>query len=201
MNKKLERISLRKNLKHPLVVIREHLIRYTLALQDVYDKDVLDVACGTGYGMYLMSYWAKSISGYDIDEGAVGSAKRDFRMKAPAFIEVRDLEKDIGLSSNIARSFGVITCFETLEHLENPEILIMNIKKHLKPKGVFYFSTPNKPLLVDNSDWHKSVFNLDIWNKLLTKYFPNKKTEIWGQDQYGLTDNMNKPYLVGKVKL
>ena len=184
-----------------MVVIREHLIRYTLVLQDIFNKDVLDIACGTGYGMYLMSYWAKSISGYDIDEGAIGEAKRDFRMKAPAYFDVRDLDEDIRLTSNIAQNFDVITCFETLEYLENPERLIINIKKHLKPKGIFYFSTPNKPFLVDDSEWHKSVFNLDIWNKLLTKYFPNKETVIWGQDQYGLTNDMNKPFLVGRVKL
>jgi protein-L-isoaspartate O-methyltransferase len=50
------------------VVIREHLIRYVMALDSVAGKDVLDVACGSGYGMFLMSYLAKSVSGYDYDK-------------------------------------------------------------------------------------------------------------------------------------
>lgn len=201
MKKQLERISLSKDLRHPMVIIREHLVRYTLALQSVYDKDVLDIACGTGYGMYLMSYWAKSITGYDIDRKTIKAVKRDFEMKAPAFIEVRDLDTEIKLSNNLVQNFDVITCFETLEHLENPEQLILNIKKHLRPNGVFYFSTPNKPNLVDKNKFHKSVFNLDIWEELLAEHFPGKKRIIWGQDQYGLTNDMSKPYLVGRVKL
>jgi len=200
MSEGLERVSLDKNLRHPMVVIREHLIRYTFALQNVFDKDVLDVACGTGYGTYLMSYWAKSVTGYDNDKQTIKGIKRNFQMRAPAFLEARDLDIETNLGNNLTKDFDVVTCFETLEHLENPEQLILSIKKHLRPNGVFYFSTPNKPDLVDNSKWHKSVFNWDIWDKLLTKYFPNKQGEIWGQDQYGLTKDKNKPYIVGKVQ-
>ena len=201
MSETLERISLDKNLEHPMVVIREHLIRYTFALQNIFDKDVLDIACGTGYGMYLMSYWAKSVSGYDRDDRIINTIKRDFQMKCPVFIEVRDLEKEVVLSNTLVQDFDVITCFETLEHLEDPERLISEIKKHLRPNGIFYFSTPNKLDLVDNNKFHKNVFNLNVWDDIISRHFPDKKIEIWGQDQYGLSKDTKKPYLVGRVKL
>jgi 2-polyprenyl-3-methyl-5-hydroxy-6-metoxy-1,4-benzoquinol methylase len=202
MSDPLERISLDKNLGHPLVVIREHLIRYTLALQNVKDKDVLDVACGTGYGVYLISYWAKSVSGYDKDEKAIKEVKKDFQMKCPAFLEVRNLETITSLGNVLAQKFDVITCFETLEHLRNPEKLLNLIKNHLKPKGTFYFSTPNKQDLKDNSKWHKSIFNKETLIKLMEQYFQKVKSgELWGQDQWGLSKDLKKPYLVGKIQL
>ncbi len=197
----LERVSLDKSLKHPMVVIREHLLRYTFALQNVFDKDVLDIACGTGYGMYLMSYWAKSVTGYDVDRKAIKAAKRDFQMKSPAIIEFKDFNTETEFGNNLTQSFDVVTCFETLEHLDNPEKLLESIEKHLRPKGTLFISVPNKPDLVDNSKWHKHAFNTSTMKAMLSKQFPRKKIDIWGQDQCGMFKDTNKPYLVIKVQL
>lgn len=40
------------------------------------------------------------------------------------------------------RYFDAVTCFEVLEHLEKPEIVFKEIRRVLKPKGIFYFTTP-----------------------------------------------------------
>ncbi len=199
MNEGLERISLDKKLNHPLVVIREHLIRYTLALQNVKDKNVLDIACGTGYGMYLMSYWAKSVSGYDKEVLAIREAKQ-FQMKCKSYIETRNLETVVSLGNIVTQKFDVITCFETLEHLKNPEKLISLIEEHLSPKGVFYFSVPNKKDLKDDSKWHQSVFNKDKIIELMRNFQTAKHGELWGQDQWGLAKDLKKPWIVGRLK-
>lgn len=39
--------------------------------------------------------------------------------------------------------FDVITSFETIEHLENPHHFIREIRRVLKPEGIFIMSTPN----------------------------------------------------------
>lgn len=196
----IERISLDRTFKHPLVVIREHLIRYILAIQSVLNKDVLDIACGTGYGMYLMSFWAKSITGYDYDKLTIKMAKRDYQMKCPAYFKVLDLEKVKEFKNPLTNKFDVITCFETLEHLNNPIEVIETIKKHLKKKAVVYFSTPNKKNLIDKSKFHKMVFNWETWEALMKDQFPKADCKIWGQDQYGFTDNKNKPYIVTRIR-
>jgi 2-polyprenyl-3-methyl-5-hydroxy-6-metoxy-1,4-benzoquinol methylase len=123
MNTCLERVSFKKDPTIPVVVIKEHLIRYIHVLDLVYDKDVLDVACGTGYGMYLMSYFAKSVSGYDISKEAIEEAKL-FPYKCPICLEIRDLQQPTSFSNDKAKEFDIITCFETIEHLEKPDNLI-----------------------------------------------------------------------------
>lgn len=43
----------------------------------------------------------------------------------------------------IDNSFDIITCFDVLEHLENPIIAIKEINRCLKEQGLFVMSTPN----------------------------------------------------------
>ncbi len=52
----------------------EHYHRYTMALDWVADKKVLDAACGEGYGSHLMAQTASSVDGVDIDPTAVEHA-------------------------------------------------------------------------------------------------------------------------------
>ena len=39
--------------------LQKHIARYNFVLSEVKDKSVLDLACGTGYGSFLMSLVAK----------------------------------------------------------------------------------------------------------------------------------------------
>src|SRR3972149_8752118 len=126
----LERVSLRKDPTIPVVVIREHLIRYIYAMQSIADKDVLDVACGSGYGMFLMSFLTKSVSGYDYSEEAIAEAKK-FEYRSPVGLEIRNLNTATTLANDKAQMFDVITCFETIEHLDDPHKFIELLKSHL----------------------------------------------------------------------
>ncbi len=45
----------------------EHLHRYAFAAELVKDKKVLDLACGEGYGPYMLSREAESVIGVDKD--------------------------------------------------------------------------------------------------------------------------------------
>jgi len=46
----------------------EHLHRYYFASKFVEGKRVLDLACGEGYGSYILSKSAEHVVGVDIDE-------------------------------------------------------------------------------------------------------------------------------------
>ena len=197
----LERISMNDHGKDFMVVIREHLIRYTFALQELFGKDVLDVACGTGYGMYLMSYYAKSVSGYDYNREALEEARK-FSFKCDCCLEERNLEEDKSLTNSKHEKFDVVTCFETIEHLSNPGVLLSRIKEIVKPEGFIYLSTPNTGKeLKDDNEWHKYHFNFFTLNDLIKINFDDPHVEIFGQDQYGLTYDFNKPYIVIKISL
>src|SRR5215472_8753793 len=57
----------------------EHLVRYHALRELVAGKRVLDVACGEGYGSYLLATWgAARVVGVDIAPDAIEVARRIF---------------------------------------------------------------------------------------------------------------------------
>src|SRR6266536_3845694 len=56
----------------------EHLHRYELAREISKDKIVLDIACGEGYGSYLISEAARYVYGVDVDSSSVEHAKNKY---------------------------------------------------------------------------------------------------------------------------
>ena len=57
------------------VIEAEHLHRYLLAREIASGRDVLDVACGEGYGSNLIAEVAQSVIGVDIADSAVAHAR------------------------------------------------------------------------------------------------------------------------------
>lgn len=125
------------------VVERAHLERYSYACKFVRDKDVCDVACGTGYGSKMMlDSGAHTVHGIDISEEAIKYAAEYYNGKNLTY-EVGDAEKLDGLQDN---TFDVVISFETIEHLKNSDRYIAQIFRVLKPGGSLIISTPDRRL-------------------------------------------------------
>lgn len=115
----------------------EHAARYVYALPFVENKAVLDIACGTGYGIGLLRSKAKFVIGVDIDPVAAREAKLECGENAAVL-----LGNGIGLPFEDA-SFDVVTSFETLEHLYERNKFLAELRRVLRPDGVMILSTPN----------------------------------------------------------
>jgi GT2 family glycosyltransferase len=127
----------------------EHMARYNFALKHI-SGSVLDAACGSGYGTKMLG-----AEGVDVSEEAVNFAKERYGIKA----EVCDLEKDF--PPNL---WDTVVSFETIEHLEDPNLFLERASKHSKR---FIFSIPlNNP-----SRFHKQVYSLKQAKELIYKYF------------------------------
>ena len=190
----LERIVINNNSKNPAVIIQEHLMRYIFAMKYVQNKDVLDVAMGSGYGMAMMAKIANSTTGFDYSKDAIAQAIKEINNFTKYSINIKNLEINSDLTG-INKKYDVCTCFETLEHLSNPEFLLLNIKLHMKKNGVVFISTPNKPNSKDSNEWHKQAFNSKSLQKLVKSILQPKELEIYSQNQWGLSETLNREYL------
>lgn len=115
----------------------EHAARYVFALPHVENKTVLDIACGTGYGIAILKANAKHITGVDVDADAASKAKAECDNKASVLL-------GDGLGLPFADdSFDVITSFETLEHLHERGQFLAELHRVLRPGGKLILSTPN----------------------------------------------------------
>jgi len=153
----------------------EHLHRYAYATQFVRNKRVLDLACGEGYGSCLLARTAESVVGIDIDKRAIKHARNKYIKQ--------NLEFKVGSITEIpiagTHLFDVAVCFEALEHVEDHQKLLSEVKRLLSPDGVFIVSTPNKKVYTDepqfNNPFHVHELYFDEFRDLFEKYFKNVK--------------------------
>ena len=115
-----------------------HAARYKFALEHICDRCVLDIACGTGYGMVMMLQNAATVIGVDLDPEAASKA-RIATLDRRAGVTIAD-----GCSLPFADStFDVVTSFETIEHLQDRGGFLAELRRVLKLDGVCLLSTPN----------------------------------------------------------
>jgi len=115
----------------------EHVARYVFALPYVENKNVLDIACGTGYGLGFLKSKAKRVTGVDVDVEAAREARRECSENATVLLG-DGLELPFFDSS-----FDVVTSFETLEHVHERGRFLEELCRVIRPDGRLILSTPN----------------------------------------------------------
>lgn len=149
----------------------EHLHRYALAREYVEGKNVLDIACGEGYGTNLLSQKAKMICGVDISNETITHAKEKYQKY--------NIEFKLGSAAKIPydnNTFDVVTSFETIEHLVEQEEMFSEIKRVLKKDGILIMSSPEKNIYSQrdpNNKFHLKELTLDELLKLTNNNFKN----------------------------
>ncbi len=152
-------------LQHGEVVHAEHLSRYLLAAQLAAGRRVLDAACGEGYGTALLAgAGARSATGVDVDDAVVAHASS--RYPDADFIrgDVRELPFDDA-------SFDLVACYETIEHVDEPERLLSELDRVLTADGLLLVSTPNKHQYLVENEYHRREFFHEEFVELLQACF------------------------------
>lgn len=140
-----------------------HLARYILAREHVRRGDVvLDAACGLGYGSAALATGtgATRVLGVDNSPGAIAYARDVYgSLHANLDFSAQDATRLALLGDG---SVDVVVSFETLEHLPNPERLLREFARVLRPGGLFIGSVPN---LWINEHGHNPVpYHLHIYD-------------------------------------
>lgn len=148
----------------------EHLHRYAFARDFTAQKDVLDIACGEGYGSYFLAGTAKTVIGMDLSETVIQHARSKYAAPALEFLQ-GDCTR-IPLQDS---SVDVVVSFETIEHHDQHEAMLAEIKRVLRPDGVVVISTPEKHLLnelaQDRNEYHVKELSLGEFTELLESHF------------------------------
>jgi GT2 family glycosyltransferase/glycosyltransferase involved in cell wall biosynthesis/SAM-dependent methyltransferase len=131
----------------------EHYHRYCLARDLCDGRDVLDVASGEGYGSALLADVARSVVGVEIDADAVEHAQTNYARDNLRFLQGNAL--DIPLPD---ASVDAAVSFETLEHVAEHGRFLSEVRRVLRPGGLFIVSTPDRTVYsahgVDPNPYH-----------------------------------------------
>ncbi len=125
---------------HDYVELLFHWHRYQMAAELVKGLRVLDLGIGTAYGSNYLAGFAEHVVGIDIDSEAVEAAQLRYRRPNLSFVA-----GDLNELHFAEESFDAIVLFEVIEHMpkSQQESMIQEIRRILKPHGLFLLSTPD----------------------------------------------------------
>jgi len=162
----------------------QHIARYDFACTYAKSKEILDIACGEGFGSYMLAgAGSRKTIGVDIFEETIENAKKKYLLN--------NLEFLVGDAQAVLfpfpwNRFDLIVSFETIEHIKFPGKHLSAITEMLKSDGIYICSTPvraggslsEKPA----NPFHFREWNLIEFRNLLSEYF--KEIKIFGQSFY-----------------
>jgi len=163
----------------------EHVFRYTVLFEYLKDSDkILDLACGNGYGTYLLCHKTKeTVIGGDIDAKAIELCKVQFKNE--------NLNYELLNGTKLPfenDSFNIVVSFETIEHTKEYKSMVAEFKRILMPGGLLFISTPNS-LVTSPDGVIKNPFHTQEWTpqelkEMLDQFFADVK--LYGQsfDRY-----------------
>ncbi|HEX5712640.1 MAG TPA: class I SAM-dependent methyltransferase, partial [Solirubrobacterales bacterium] len=151
---------------HGHLIEAEHLARYAWASQFAAGRKVLDGACGMAYGSAILAgAGASEVVGVDLDAEVV--AKVSAAAKPNTRFEVADMRK-LPFGDD---EFDLVVSFETIEHVEDPETVLDELARVLKPGGLLVVSTPNRDVYTPGNPFHLRELSSNEFTDELSKRF------------------------------
>lgn len=176
----------------------EHLHRYSVVMEIVKSRRVLDIASGEGYGSSLLSKSALSVIGVDIDAESIENAKVKYNST--------NLEFRYGSTSNIPipdNSVDVVVSFETIEHHDEHEKMMFEIKRVLTPEGILIMSSPDKEFYSDktgqNNIYHIKELYFKEFKTLINNHF--KQTFYYFQKSYNFNSIISDEISYNEIEI
>ena len=105
-------------------------------------KQVLDIGCGGGILSEAMAAKGATVTGIDMAELSLDVARMHL-MESGLSVDYQHITAEQFCAEHI-QQFDVITCMELLEHVPQPESIVMAAAQALKPDGHLFLSTLNR---------------------------------------------------------
>src|SRR5438128_953104 len=113
------------------------LARYTLAAERAVNKDVLEVACGSGMGLGYLATRARRVVGGDYTFPLLRAAQRHYSGRIPL------VRHDAAVLPFAAASFDVVILYEAVYYLSRPEEFVKEAQRVLRPYGTVIICSVN----------------------------------------------------------
>jgi ubiquinone/menaquinone biosynthesis C-methylase UbiE len=155
-------------------LMKDHFARYRMAAEYCRDKTVLDIATGTGYGANMLrNAGARLVVAVDCNQDALAYARGRYGTEGLRWVALDGHRLPLG------ERFDAITCFETVEHMTDPDLFLSELYRVLRPGGVLLISTPLNTGREHISPCHEKEYSLAEFRCLLEKHFPS--VQLLGQ--------------------
>jgi 2-polyprenyl-3-methyl-5-hydroxy-6-metoxy-1,4-benzoquinol methylase len=148
---------------------RRHLAVYEWIAEHCAGLEVVDMACGEGYGTGVLARRARTVTGVDANPEAFEHASAKYQRPGVEF--VRDLVE------SYRQPCDAVLFLQTIEHVEDPEAVLRHFRDMLPPGGTAYVSTPNLLTLApegaakSDNPWHIKEYRAEEFRALCESVF------------------------------
>jgi len=153
----------------------DSLVKYIFASFFTRNKRILDIACGSGFGSFMLAQEASQVTGVDISAESINYAQGCF--VAP------NLKYRVGDAVSVQlplKYFDCIVSFQTIEHLDSPGDFLDNLSQVLKDDGLIVLATPNKKIVSPFTTEPIGKFHkFEFYKRDLDKMFTHKFNAKW----------------------
>jgi len=167
--------------------IHQRLLKAYYAARPYIQGDLLEVGCGEGRGVELLSPLSRNYVALDkitdvIERLSESYKNVTFRQAiVPPFTGIAD------------NSFDVLVSFQVIEHIQQDEFFLKEINRVLKPGGKALITTPNIKMTLTRNPWHIREYTADQLRKLTNSIFSSVETKgITGNNKVMEYYEMNK---------
>jgi SAM-dependent methyltransferase len=155
---------------------RRHLAVYEWVAERCAGLEVVDMACGEGYGVDVLARRALRVTGVDANPEAYEHARLKYTRPGVRF--VRELVE------SYSEPCDAVVFLQTIEHVENPAAVLARFRAMLRPGGCAYVSTPNLLTLAppgaskSDNPWHLREYRSEEFRRLCEGAFG--QVELYG---------------------
>lgn len=146
----------------------QNCIRYTERIRHLAGRS-LDVGCGVGFVCQYLTQppFRLGVHGVDVSDEAI--ARTRTRMPDHLASDPSRLQRIEGCQLPFPdQHFSLVTCFDVLEHLDEPDILVMlgEIERVARPGAILFLSVSCREAGstdIHGDNLHRSVQGVDWW--------------------------------------
>lgn len=162
------------------------------------DGRVLDIGCADGVftNVILERSGAREVVGIDVLEKSVEWAKNHWKDEKRLRFQVGDAHK-LKFKGN---TFGAVFALEVMEHVEDPDSVLKEIKRVLKPGGYAIVLVPTDNLLFRAIWWVVTNFMwARIWEDCHVQSFNSKNSLAKKVESLGFKVEEDRKFLLGML--
>lgn len=178
----------------------EHLARYAALAPFVRGKRVLDIACGEGYGSWFLKEWgASEVVGIDISSDAIENARKLFGRDGVTFYSGDACRAVEHLENG---SFDLVVSFETIEHVEEPRMLLEGLRLLCAPGGGIFVSCPNDHIAMSaesSNPYHLDKYTFEEFKELSESILGKASQWLLGSNVQGYALIPEGDPIIGRV--
>ncbi|PCH55094.1 MAG: 3-demethylubiquinone-9 3-O-methyltransferase, partial [Legionellales bacterium] len=126
---------------HAINVPRLKFIQQHCKLQET---SALDLGCGAGILSESLAIHGATVTAVDVSNELISVAQQHSNNNKLDIDYIVNTVEAYANNTNNHNKFDILTCMELLEHVQNPQELVLHCTKLLKPHGKLFFSTLNR---------------------------------------------------------